>query len=70
MTRLPVQMALAGKELNLEQPLSWSPEEYPDGVLRQFVEAEGLRRIVGVPLAAKGRLVGARLDVRTAAAAE
>jgi signal transduction histidine kinase len=58
MTRLPVQMALAGKELNLEQPLSWSPEEYPDGVLRQFVEAEGLRRIVGVPLAAKGRLMG------------
>lgn len=58
MRRLPVKTALAGRELNLEQPLSWSFEEYPEGVLRDFIAAEGLRRIVGVPLAAKGRLVG------------
>jgi signal transduction histidine kinase len=58
MTRLPMETALAGKELSLEQPLSWSFEEYPEGALRRFIEAEGLRRIVGVPLAAKGCLVG------------
>ena len=33
-------------------------EEYPSGEQRKFIEAEGLRRIVGVPLAAKGKLVG------------
>jgi signal transduction histidine kinase len=58
MSRMPVEMALAGKELNLEQPLSWSAEEYPQGEMRQFIDAQGLRRIVGVPLAVKGRLVG------------
>ena len=59
MARLPVQAALAGREINLEQPLSWSIDEYPEGQLRQSIVAEGLRSVVGVPLAAKGRLMGA-----------
>jgi len=56
--RLDLVTALAGRELNLEQPLSWTVADYPDGVLKQSIEAEGLKRIIGVPLAAKGTLVG------------
>ena len=50
--------ALAGRELNLNLPLSWAVLDYPSGPLRQFIEAEGLKRVVGVPLVAKGRIVG------------
>lgn len=56
--RLDLVSALAGRELNLEQPLSWAVADYPDGPLRRSIEAEGLKQIIGVPLAAKGTLVG------------
>ncbi len=59
MERLPLETALAGKQLTTEQPLIWSLEEYPPGPLRQSIEAEGLELIIGVPLAAKGKLLGA-----------
>ncbi|HET6486179.1 MAG TPA: GAF domain-containing protein, partial [Spirochaetia bacterium] len=58
MEKLPLERALAGKELSLEQPLMWDVEEYPQGEMRRFIEAEGLTRVIGVPLAARGRLVG------------
>ena len=58
MARLDLVTALAGRELNLKLPLSWAVADYPTGPLRQFTEAEGLKRIVGVPLVAKGRIVG------------
>jgi signal transduction histidine kinase len=56
--RLDLVTALAGRELNLEQPLLWAVTDYPPGELRKSMEAEGLKQIVGVPLAAKGTLVG------------
>ena len=56
--RLDLVNALAGRDLNLDQPLSWAVGDYPDGPLRQAIEAEGLKTIIGVPLAAKGKLVG------------
>ena len=58
MARLPLEAALAGRELNLDQPQSWRVEEYPEGQLRSYVEAEGLRSVIGVPLASKGRMLG------------
>ncbi len=72
MENLPMESALAGKELNLEQPLTWSVEGYPPGELRGHIEAEGLRCLIGVPLAARGRLVGgmvltSRVDRRVTA---
>lgn len=57
-SRLDLQTALAGRRLNLELPLSWAVAEYPSGPLKEFILAEGLRRIIGVPLVAKGRIVG------------
>ncbi len=58
MARLSMETAMAGKSLSMEQPLTWSVEEYPAGQLKDAIMAEGLRSIIGVPLAAKGRLVG------------
>ena len=58
MTCLDLKDALAGKAFNLDEPLSWDVDDYPGGPTRQFLEAQGLKRIIGVPLAAKGKLVG------------
>ncbi|MGA2763579.1 MAG: GAF domain-containing sensor histidine kinase [Spirochaetia bacterium] len=58
MERVNLHDALAGRDWDLEEPISWAVEEYPSGERREFMEAEGLRRIVGVPLAAGGKLVG------------
>jgi signal transduction histidine kinase len=59
MGRLPLETALAGKPISLDQPLTWSLQEYPPGPVRQFIEAEGLELILAVPLTAKGTLLGA-----------
>jgi signal transduction histidine kinase len=56
--RLDLVTAMAGRALNLEQPLAWAVADYPSGPLRDAIEAEGLKQIIGVPLAAKGTLVG------------
>ena len=56
--RLDLQEGLAGRELNLEEPLVWGLDEYPDGQTRRSLEADGLRQIIAVPLAARGKLVG------------
>jgi signal transduction histidine kinase len=56
--RLDLVSALAGRDLNLDQPLTWAVTDYPDGPLRQSIEGEGLKLIIVVPLAAKGKLVG------------
>ncbi|MGA2975428.1 MAG: GAF domain-containing sensor histidine kinase [Spirochaetia bacterium] len=58
MERLPLEIGLAGKQLTLEHPLTWSLQEYPPGPLRQAIEAEGLELIIAVPLAVKGRVLG------------
>ncbi len=59
MKRLPLETALAGRQVSLDEPISFSIDEYPEGQLKQFIKAEGLRQMIGVPLAAKGKLVGA-----------
>lgn len=56
---MPLQVALAGRPLNLEQPVVWPLSEYPEGDLRQLILREGLQLMIGVPLSAKGRAVGA-----------
>ena len=58
MARLPLEVGLAGRQLNLQQPLSWSVEEYPEGELRRWIVAEGLQLILAVPLVARGKLMG------------
>ncbi len=57
-SRLDLRTALAGRPLNLELPLSWAIADYPGGALKGFMEAEGLKRTVGIPLVAKGKIVG------------
>jgi len=58
MKRLPLETAMAGKQISLDQPVFFSVDEYPEGQLKQFIIAEGLKRMIGVPLAAKGKVVG------------
>lgn len=58
MERLVLKDALAGRQLSLEEPLAWGIDEVPEGPMRQFLADEGLRWIIGVPLVAKGKLVG------------
>ncbi len=58
MGRLPLMDALAGKDLKLDQPLFWPAGEYPDRPLKHFMEKEGLKLIIGVPLVARGKMVG------------
>ena len=57
--RLPLEVGLAGKKLDGEQPLVWNvATDYPEGDLKASILREGLQLIVGVPLLAKGRPVG------------
>ena len=58
-SRLDLQTALAGRRpLNPELPLSWVMADYPSGPLKEYIEAEGLKKIFGAPLVAKGKIVG------------
>ena len=57
-SRLPLEIALAGKQLDPEQPLVWSLAEYPEGELKQQIRQEGLELVIGVPVTAKGRVLG------------
>jgi signal transduction histidine kinase len=58
MERLSLEAALAGKQLSMERPVSWIVDDYPEGDLRTLITGEGLKSIIAVPLAAKGKLVG------------
>jgi signal transduction histidine kinase len=58
-SRLSLQTALAGKQLDLEQPLAWLVSEYPEGELKEQTREEGLQLVIGVPVTAKGRMLGA-----------
>jgi PAS domain S-box-containing protein len=57
-SRLPVQVALAGRTFEPDKPLIWKLAEYPEGELRGAIQREGLQLIVACPLMVKGRLVG------------
>jgi signal transduction histidine kinase len=50
---------MAGKQLDLEKPVVWSLAEYPEGELKRQILEEGLELVIGVPVTAKGRLLGA-----------
>jgi signal transduction histidine kinase/ABC-type uncharacterized transport system substrate-binding protein len=57
-SRLPIETALAGKQLTLDQPVNWSMTEYPGGELKRQIQEEGLELVIGVPVTAKGRMLG------------
>ncbi len=57
-SRLPLEVALAGKQLDAEQPVVWPLSEYPEGELKEQILAEGLKLVIGVPVTAKGRVLG------------
>jgi PAS domain S-box-containing protein len=57
-SQLPLEAALAGKQIDLEQPIVWSMAEYPDGELKRQILQEGLELVIGIPVTAKGRLLG------------
>lgn len=57
--RWPLVSALAGKSLDGAHPLTWNVEmDYPDGALKSNLMREGVKLVVGVPLIAKGKMVG------------
>jgi signal transduction histidine kinase len=58
-SRMPLQTALAGKQIDLDQPIVWSLNEYPAGELKDQIREEGLEIVIAVPVTAKGRLLGA-----------
>jgi signal transduction histidine kinase len=58
MERLSLETALAGRQLSMEQPIAWRVEDYPEGELRTLIAGEGLKSVIAVPLASKGKLVG------------
>jgi PAS domain S-box-containing protein len=55
---LPLDIALAGRPLMLDDLYSFTAEDYPPGALRNLIQEEGLALTVGVPLIASGQLVG------------
>jgi PAS domain S-box-containing protein len=55
---LPLDVAVAGRELTLDELYIFRPDDYPEGMLRDLVASEGLELIIGVPLSATGQLVG------------
>jgi PAS domain S-box-containing protein len=57
-SRLPLEIALAGKQLDTENPLVWSLADYPEGELKVQIREEGLGLVIGVPVTAKGLLLG------------
>jgi PAS domain S-box-containing protein len=58
-SRMSLEEALAGRSISTEEPVTWSLDEYPGEETRAQMALEGLQAIVGVPLVATGRLVGA-----------
>jgi len=57
-SRMPLQFALAGKELWQHEPVIWTLANYPENELKVAIQHEGLQLVVGIPLTAKGQLVG------------
>jgi PAS domain S-box-containing protein len=59
MSRMSLEQALAGRSISTEAPIAWTLDERPDEETRTHMAREGLQTIIGVPLVATGRLVGA-----------
>ncbi|MBN2553504.1 MAG: PAS domain-containing protein, partial [Spirochaetales bacterium] len=65
--RLSLDVALAGKQPSTEKPIIWPMASYPEGELKSLIMQEGLELVVGVPVTAKGRLLGSLIiSTRTA----
>jgi PAS domain S-box-containing protein len=57
--RLPLEIALAGKQIRKDEPLVWQvASDYPPGELKDRILQEGLCSVVGIPLLARGQLIG------------
>ena len=50
---------VAGKTIQLKQPVIFSVDEYPFPRLLPFLKEEGIQSLVGIPLLAKGKAIGA-----------
>jgi len=58
-SRLPLEIAMAGKQLDMEHPVVWSLSDYPEGELKKQIREEGLELVIGVPVTTQGRMLGA-----------
>jgi PAS domain S-box-containing protein len=58
-SRMTLDDALAGRPIRTDEPIVWDLEEYPGTETRAQMMQEGLQTTFGVPLVAKGRVVGA-----------
>jgi PAS domain S-box-containing protein len=57
--QLSIEAALAGKTIQKDQTLVYQVgTDYPEGELKETLQREGLQVIIGIPLAAKGQLLG------------
>ena len=57
--RLPLRDSAAGEAAQAGRPNVLQVADYPQGKLRELLEAEGLQTAISIPLIAKGRLLGA-----------
>ncbi len=58
-SRMSLEIAMGGKPVDIEHPVVWALEDYPEGELKQQILEEGLGLVIGVPVTAKGRMLGA-----------
>jgi len=50
---------ISGKAVQLRQPVTCSVDDYPSSRLLPLLEENGIRSLVGIPLLAKGKAIGA-----------
>jgi nitrate/nitrite-specific signal transduction histidine kinase len=56
---VPLAHSVAGPAVRAERPTVRAVSDYPESALKHVIKEEGLRMAVGVPLIAKGEVVGA-----------
>jgi signal transduction histidine kinase len=57
--RLPLDVGIAGRAAKEGEPVVRKVTDYPEGELRDLMEAEGMQMVISIPLMTKGRAVGA-----------
>jgi nitrate/nitrite-specific signal transduction histidine kinase len=57
--RLPLRDSTAGRAARTGKPDVLRVDDYPEGMLKALLRAEGIQTAISVPLTAKGRLLGA-----------
>lgn len=58
-SRLPLGVGAAGQATKVGRPVVKKAIDYPEGGLKDLINKEGLQLVIGVPLMAKGRALGA-----------